>query len=179
MSNNTTWLACMWQDWNNNYEASTHGKCAKSLLGAYQYPTSPVQHVSCCKDFHRSPLCILLLNTTPKKLRFKGGSRKVQTAPVTNKIHCHSCIRKQRSNQNVFRKINITCTVNLHHEEYHAPGTTGSVTFKSDTQSNGLYVSYKLITIKFNTISILWSHYIVCESVTTQYFVGSSLNTAY
>jgi hypothetical protein len=106
MSSNITWLACMWQDWNNNnYEASKYGKCVKSLLWADQNTTAPVQHVSCCKDFHRSPLCIPPLNTTPKKLYFKGGSRKVQTAPVTNKIHCHSCIRKPRSNQNVFRKI--------------------------------------------------------------------------
>lgn len=179
MSSNITWLACMWQDWNNNYEVSKHGKRAKPLLGADQNTTTPVQHVSCCKDFHGSPLCIVPLNTTPKKLCFKGGSSKVQTAPVTNKIHCHSSIRKPWSNQNVFSKINTTCTVHLHHEEYHAPGTTGSVNFKSDTQTNGLYACYKWITIKFNTISSLWSQYIFSESVTTQYFVGSSLNTTY
>lgn len=30
-----------------------------------------------------------------------------------------------------------------------------------------------------NTVSLLWSHYIFCESFTAQYFVGSSLDTAY
>ena len=144
MSSNITWLACTWQDWNNNYEVSKHSKCGKPLLGADQSTTTPVQHVSCCKD--GSPLCIVPLNTTPKKC-FMGGSRKVQTTPVTNKIHHHSCIRKPRSNHNIFRKINTTCTVHLHHEEYHAPGTTGSVIFKSDTQTKGLHTSYKWITI--------------------------------
>jgi len=34
-----------------NYEASKHGKCAKSLLGAGQNTKTPVQPVSCCKGF--------------------------------------------------------------------------------------------------------------------------------
>lgn len=113
MSSNITWLACMWQDWYNNYEASKHGKCAKSLLGADQNTTTPVQHVSCCKDFHRSPLRIVPLNTTPKKICFKGGSTKVQTAPVTSKIHSVILASENQGQTKMFKK-------NQHHM-YNTP----------------------------------------------------------
>lgn len=45
-----------------------------------------------------------------------------------------------------------------HHEEDHAPGSTGTVTFKFHTQTNGLHVCYKLMTMKFDTVPLLWSH---------------------